>query len=95
MHATHGTLTPNVVTTVTFVEDFYKVTVYNRDTTNDLFFKVIDVLPAGEDDPAVGGADTYVVPHLQKVEVDAQGYQTTIVKLISGFACPFSVQATV
>jgi hypothetical protein len=82
----HGTLTPNVVTTVT-LDDFGVVEVLNRNGIGEIFFTVDGVTPV------VGAADTEVLPAaLSSLEVASLASGATTVRLISSSAATYSVR---
>lgn len=88
--ASHGTLTANVVTTVTLTHVSEKVSVVNRSGAAEIYFNVYTV-GAAPADPTVGGDDCYVLPATSSVYDVSVGSASVTVKLISSGTPTFSV----
>ena len=101
--AQHGTLTPNVVTTVNLVYADDTVEVVNRTGTAEIWFTV--GRSNAPPDPVIGADDTFIVPAMVGSYVMAtrsmgsEGYprmseagpRSSIVKLLSSGAMAYSV----
>jgi hypothetical protein len=90
-HAAHGTLTASTVEIVNFSDPVYLVIVVNRGTT-DLFFR-LGSGGAAAVNPAVLGADSYIVPASQSLAISRPASQTVNqIKLISSGTPDYSVE---
>jgi hypothetical protein len=83
-------LTPNVVDTITFGENYNAVEVLNRNGAGELYFTVDGTLV-----PTVGGSSNHVLPAaVSAMTVNAGGtVGPTIVRVISSAAATYSVRA--
>jgi hypothetical protein len=83
----HVTLTANVVSTLTFDQDFENIEVLNVDGASEVYFRV------GATAPTVGGTGCHVLPAaIGSVEVEVFTSGATVVKLISAGTPKVSVR---
>lgn len=86
----HGTLTANVVKTVSITDAWPGgIEVINRSQTGEIYVTLDGTTPT------VGGADTFVVLGSRYFGNDRIGDDTVTVKLISSAALAYSVESTV
>lgn len=88
-NARHGTLVPDEVEVIQFLTVTSTISIHNRSSLNDLYYRTDQV------DPIVGGDDAKVLVPGQQVFVNPPDSGNAEVRLKSVAANPYSVEKVV